>query len=61
MKSNLSRILPLSVIAVTLILTAPVFALDHETTLYNFAGSPDGRSPVSLIADASGSFYGVTT
>ena len=32
----------------------------HETVIYSFGASPDGRFPKSLISDAAHNFYGVT-
>ena len=40
-----------------------VFKVDtsnNETVLYNFAGAPDGATPIAVIRDAHGNFYGTT-
>jgi len=50
-------------IVVGVFLTITTTAGSKESTLYNFcsvAGCADGSSPVGLVADAVGNFYGVT-
>ena len=46
---------------VVCVLVGQSFAQSHESVVYKFAGSPDGTGPAaSLVADATGNFYGTT-
>src|SRR5258708_28966894 len=59
MKPNLSRIIPLALVAIAFPLTATASAQDTETVLYTFDGT-HGSGPGSLIEDSAGNFYGTT-
>jgi uncharacterized repeat protein (TIGR03803 family) len=62
MKLTLSLSLPVALVAIAFTLTTSAVAQYQETTLYTFAGTPDGGFPqTGLVADGAGNFYGTTT
>jgi uncharacterized repeat protein (TIGR03803 family) len=50
-----------AVIFVAVLFLTSAWAADHETVLHNFGNFPDGAGGTSLIMDAAGNLYGVTS
>src|SRR3984885_4381438 len=62
MKTKSLRIFAMTLMGLAMTLATAAFAVDTQTTIYNFQNKATGANPESgVIADAAGNLYGTTT